>query len=63
MGFVKNFNLYISFMKNQENIDQDLMKRSEYEASYRELGNDDYIMSIAEEGLEDYSDQLKDVEK
>ncbi len=49
-------------MKNQDNIHQDLIKRSEYEKSYRELGDDEEIMSIAEEGLKDYSDQLKRAE-
>jgi hypothetical protein len=36
----------------------DQLNKAEYAKSYRILGEDDDIMSIAEEGMEDYFNQL-----
>lgn len=49
-------------MKNEDALDLDLIKKSAYEKSFRELGDDDEIMSIAEEGLQDYVDQIQSFE-
>ncbi len=45
-------------MKQSNTNDIEKLKRSEYVKSYQNLGQDKYIMSIAEEGIEDYFDQL-----
>jgi predicted transcriptional regulator len=38
----------------------DQVKRAEYIQSYKQAGQDANIMSIAEEGMEDYFKQLED---
>ncbi|SNS49226.1 hypothetical protein SAMN05421640_0373 [Ekhidna lutea] len=45
-------------MAQSNTIDIEKLKRSEYVKSYQDLGQDEYIMNIAEEGIEDYLKQL-----
>ena len=40
----------------------DHLKKAEYASSYAQAGQDDEIMSIAEEGMKEYLDQLIDNE-
>lgn len=39
----------------------DQINKAEYAKSYKELGEDEDIMSVAEEGMSDYYKQIKDV--
>ena len=39
----------------------DQINKAEYAKSYKELGEDEDIMSVAEEGMSDYYKQIKDI--
>ena len=39
----------------------DQINKAEYAKSYKELGEDEDIMSMAEEGMSDYYKQIKDI--
>ncbi len=47
-------------IENATRIYLEHLNRAEYIRSYKEAGSDHDLISIAEEGMEDYLDQLKD---